>query len=425
MEPQARIGLAELTSLAFKGADLMSLRAQLLGQCLQGVESAGAMMDMSVIDQLLGHQDMGLTWQSNAFEMCRSFRTRRSVGGPRKLLVLAAPIHMGGNTPVEFLMPGNDIEITTYYPDFDTASDSVIRLPDHDVAFCAAPADAENAHAFFEAVRHVTQNSGAPVLNLPDHLVKLDRDVLYQRFKFVDGMKFPKTLRVTRNALRTVLDDTFFGPQPDVLRSYPFIIRPFGSHAGLGLMKIGSRDDLATYLETRHELEFYVSEFIDYASAQDRRYRKYRIVFVNGKAFPCHMAIANTWDVWYLNSDMTGSEEKRREEAQFMEQFDRDFARRHQKSFDALVAGIGLDYVGIDCAEGPDGNLVVFEADNALIVHDMDCAETFPYKGPHMRRVFSAFETMVHTAGSVDHQTEISNISRRDHAAYSDPHVVA
>ena len=39
--------------------------------------------------------------------------------------------------------------------------------------------------------------------------------------------------------------------------------------------------------------------------------------------------------------------------------------------------------------------LVVFEADNALIVHNMDCAMTFPYKQKHMQAIFSAFEAML------------------------------
>jgi len=38
---------------------------------------------------------------------------------------------------------------------------------------------------------------------------------------------------------------------------------------------------------------------------------------------------------------------------------------------------------------------VVFEADNALIVHDMDSEVIFPYKQKHMRRIFAAFESML------------------------------
>lgn len=107
------------------------------------------------------------------------------------------------------------------------------------------------------------------------------------------------------------------------------------------------------------------------------------------------MAIADQWDVWYLNAGMDASAEKRREEATFMDQFARNFARRHHSALTAMTDGIALDYFGIDCAEDADGNLIVFEADNALIVHDMDSAAIFPYKQTHMQNIFHAFEALL------------------------------
>lgn len=74
-----------------------------------------------------------------------------------------------------------------------------------------------------------------------------------------------------------------------------------------------------------------------------------------------------------------------------MQDFDEDFARRHAKSIDALCERFGLDYFGVDCAEMPDGRLLVFEADVAMIVHDMDPEAIFPYKKPAMRKLFKAF----------------------------------
>ena len=42
------------------------------------------------------------------------------------------------------------------------------------------------------------------------------------------------------------------------------------------------------------------------------------------------MAIADRWDIWYLNAGMSLSAGKRREEETFMRTFDSDFARRHR-----------------------------------------------------------------------------------------------
>jgi len=124
-------------------------------------------------------------------------------------------------------------------------------------------------------------------------------------------------------------------------------------------------------------------------------FRKYRVVMVDGRPYPCHMAIADRWDIWYLNAEMAFSESKRREEASFMETFDSAFALRHRGALAALFERVGLDYFTVDCAEDKDGNLLVFEADNTAVVHNMDSPELYPYKPPQMRRIFTAFAAML------------------------------
>lgn len=385
MEPHTRIGLANLTQMAFEGVDLQPLRAELLGQCLDD-QATGALMDLSVIDQLHGNQELGLQWQTQALLKNRAFSTNRQHRPHLKLLVYAEPSHIGGNTPIEFLLQNSDVEIITYYP-LDGAP-CAMDLPAHDVAFCAAPADSEQALTFFDTVRKFTATSNATTINLPAAPINLDRDVLETLIADTPSLCMPRTARLQRAVLtRDAALETIGG--------YPCIIRPVGSHAGAGLQKLTSASDLGAYLETQNAETFFVSEFVDYASAHDGSFRKYRIIFVDGQAFPCHMAIAKQWDLWYLNAQMEEFAEKRHEEAAFMDSFAQTFTTRHQAGFQALTDGIQLDYFGIDCAETPDGKLVVFEADNALIVHDMDSAVTFPYKSRHMQRIFSAFQEML------------------------------
>jgi hypothetical protein len=149
------------------------------------------------------------------------------------------------------------------------------------------------------------------------------------------------------------------------------------------------------YLADRPEQEFFVARFVDYASA-DGLFRKYRIVFVDGRPYACHMAIADRWDIWYLNAGMADSSDKRLEEESFMRDFDGDFASRHQAALAKIVERVGLDYFTIDCAENKNGELLIFEADNTAVVHNMDSPELFPYKPPQMRKIFDAFAEMLY-----------------------------
>jgi glutathione synthase/RimK-type ligase-like ATP-grasp enzyme len=176
---------------------------------------------------------------------------------------------------------------------------------------------------------------------------------------------------------------------------FPIIIRPRGSHAGVGLARVDDGAMVERYLADRPEQEFFVARFVDYAGS-DGLFRKYRIVFVDGRPYACHMAIADRWDIWYLNAGMAFSAEKRLEEEIFMRDFDGDFAVRHQAALAAIAGRVGLDYFTIDCAENKNRELLIFEADNTAVVHNMDSPEVFPYKPPQMRKIFEAFAAMLH-----------------------------
>ena len=156
---------------------------------------------------------------------------------------------------------------------------------------------------------------------------------------------------------------------------------------------------LSDYLVLHGGPAFVLTGFVDYRSA-DGQFRKYRVAFIDGRAWLCHMAISSHWMVHYLHAGMAESADKRAEEARAMVGFDEGFGSRHGPALAAVAAALGFDYCSIDCGETPDGRLLVFEADTAAIVHLLDSPELHPYKPPQMRRVFDAFAAMVRRAAS-------------------------
>ena len=78
-----------------------------------------------------------------------------------------------------------------------------------------------------------------------------------------------------------------------------------------------------------------------------------------------------------------------------MADFDTDFAQRHAAALQGISERIGLDYLVIDCAEMPDGDLLVFEIDPGAAVHSMDPPDLFPYKLPAMEKVRTAFRALL------------------------------
>jgi glutathione synthase/RimK-type ligase-like ATP-grasp enzyme len=211
----------------------------------------------------------------------------------------------------------------------------------------------------------------------------------------IEGLDIPATANMTRGQLLDVAASKLSLSEISLRVQFPFIVRPRGSHAGVGLAKIDDCNAINRYLEERPEQDFFVSRFVDYAG-EDGLFRKYRVAFVEGRPYACHMAIADRWDIWYLNAGMSESAAKRLEEETFMRTFDVAFARRHQTALAEMAARIGLDYFTIDCAENQRGELLIFEADNTAVVHNMDSPAVFPYKPLQMRIIFEAFTAMLH-----------------------------
>ncbi|HEY0331830.1 MAG TPA: hypothetical protein VGC77_22370 [Rhodopseudomonas sp.] len=387
-----RIGFARLTKMAFDGESLLPLWQELIGKATNGTATAGEGLDLSLIAQLLGQKETGLAVQDEVLALHQLFRSPCSAAEPRlRVLALAAAIDMGGNTPIEFLLENSGIELTTLY----VVPGATIPdpLPEHDIAIVIASDSEECRHALAEIAKRAP-SWPKPLLNPPDRVANLDRDKLHRLLDGIDGLDIPATVAVDRAQLLEVVLMAQTLSEVAEGTGFPVIIRPRGSHAGVGLAKLDDITALANYLIERREHDFFVSRFVDYCS-EDGLFRKYRIVIADGKAYACHMAIADRWDIWYLNAGMAESEAKRLEEATFMHTFDFGFALRHRSALAAMIERVGLDYFMVDCAQTKSGDLLIFEADNTAVVHNMDSPELFPYKPPQMHKIFGAFAAML------------------------------
>jgi hypothetical protein len=387
-----RIGLAKLAKMAFTGADLRPLWRDLITKLLDGSAEAGEGLDLSLIAQLLGDKPAGLAIQREILASHQLFRSPCAVANPRlRVLALAAATDMGSNTPIEFLLEESGIELMTLYvvPEAELPE----PLPDHDVAIVVA-SDSEDCRDALRRIDQAVSIWPRPLLNPPRRVGNIDRDKLHRLLGGIEGLAIPATTAVTRAQLSELSRSSLAPGDIAAGLVFPVIVRPRGSHAGAGLAKIDDCAAMQRYLGERAEQVFFISRFVDYSDS-DGLFRKYRIVFIDGHPYACHMAIADRWDIWYLNAGMSADAGKRFEEEIFMRTFDIDFARRHRAALAGMAERIGLDYFILDCAENEDGELLIFEADNTAVVHNMDSPGVFPYKPPQMRKIFDAFAAML------------------------------
>lgn len=386
-----RIGVARLARMQAGGTDLRPLWQTLIKKLIDGTLQAGEGLDLALIAQLLGDKPAGLAIQDQVLATHQLFRLPCALAKPRlRVLALAAATDMGSNTPIEFLLENSGIELITLYVMADV--ELPVPLPDHDIAIVIA-SDSEDCRDALGKIDRAAARWPRPLLNPPRLVGNLDRDRLHRLLGGIEGLEIPATIALSRAQLCEASAST---PAADL--AFPIIVRPRGSHAGAGLAKLDDHAALLRYLDTRPEPEFFIARFVDYAGS-DGLFRKYRIVFIDGRPYACHLAIADRWDIWYLNAGMSQSAAKRREEEVFMENFEAGFARRHQAALAGIAERIGLEYFTVDCAETSNGSLLIFEADNTAVVHDMDPPDIFPYKLPQMRKIFDAFAAMLDRRG--------------------------
>jgi glutathione synthase/RimK-type ligase-like ATP-grasp enzyme len=395
--PHRFIGLARLMRQAFSGIDLKPAAGQLIAHAQVFPQDAPALMDLSTMLLLTGHRALALSTQLEALQMQQLYSLPSARPTRLRLLVMLAPGDLMANTPVEFLVEDSDIALDLMYVGLDIPA--LAEVPDHDVLFVAIGESDDNA-PLLAALDPILADWPRPVVNHAAHIAQLTRNGASSLLQDVPGLSMPPSVRMSRQAVMCMATDAIAPSDLIAGAGYPLIIRPVGSHAGHDLDRIDSPGALAAYLERVGGDEFYLSQFIDYRSA-DGLFRKYRIMLIDGLPYISHLAISSHWMIHYLNAGMADDAGKRAEEAAFMAVFETEFAVRHAAAFTAIAERTGLSYVGIDCGQTPAGELLVFEVDSDMIVHAMDPAEQFGYKKAPMQRLFCAFQAMLARAAGI------------------------
>jgi hypothetical protein len=179
--------------------------------------------------------------------------------------------------PNRMVLPGQILErlrknaTTFFYP---PPSPIEYRGATWIINLCADPDEYHNAligldEAFGETL---------PIFNHPRAVALSRRDIVGRLMKGVPHLTVPTTLRFTANETGSFQKAFEAGGF-----KYPVLVRPATSQSGQGLLKIDTPFDWQKiYLTHWYKKSFYMSQFVDYQSA-DGIYRKVRIRFIEGR----------------------------------------------------------------------------------------------------------------------------------------------
>ncbi len=289
-----------------------------------------------------------------------------------------------GDVPIEYIFDRSRFDRTLVYltsPELGPWPASLFdEVPPYDVAFCTI-ADADRGTADLERAAALP----FPMLNPADRVARTRRDLLPSLMRGIPGLSAPETWRVARCDLEDKIDGA---------TGRPLLIRPAGSHGGTDLAMIREISELAEFLAPLPDQIFYLTEFCDYRSA-DGFYRKYRFIFVDRQVFPYHLAIMDDWKVHYWRTDMARQIWMKQEEEAFLADWPSQFPEGAEDTLASLARRLDLDFGGVDCGLMPNGEIVLFEANAAMLVHLDDDPETFAYKHRYVPRIRDAVSAMI------------------------------
>ena len=279
----------------------------------------------------------------------------------------------------EFLMANDNLLAVESLPAFDIVVNSVA---DPDV-------EPKSLRTLGEFMRH---RRDIPVINPPDNVLKTTRDGNYRRLKDIDGVVFPKTVRLRATGASEAAVENFIRRHGF---SFPVILRRPGTQTGKTASIVRNCSELAGKLRGNKRRDFYVIQFIE-EKIKEEYFRKMRFFCIDGKLFPVVCHIDKTWMVHGSNrkTTMKNHDWMVNEEKNFMSDPENYIGRNQYNILESLNDIMGLDFFAIDFNLLEDGRLLIFET-NAAVRHSLDHARDFPYLTPHMNEVSRAFDTMI------------------------------
>jgi tetratricopeptide (TPR) repeat protein len=301
--------------------------------------------------------------------------------------ILASPGR--ANMPLDFILDRSvhDFEIVLMLADFAYPYDRIAT--GYDVLFNAI-ADADEGLSAVTLAMDFAASVPLPIANPPRAILDTTRERVAARLAGIAGCVAPATGRYARQVL-----DTATGAARALSEiGLPMLARPAGSHGGARLERIDTEEALRRYAAWAAADEIYLTRYHAFRSP-DGRYRKYRFIQVDGALLPYHLAIGDDWLVHYFRTAMAQDAALRDQEAAFLESWETTIGPTATAALRAIGATIGLDYCGIDCAMLPDGRLLLFECNAAMLVRHTDQPAMFDYKRAPAERIRDAVSRML------------------------------
>jgi glutathione synthase/RimK-type ligase-like ATP-grasp enzyme len=293
----------------------------------------------------------------------------------------------GGNIPSGLFLDDTRFLISVVVADH---LDPATPLPPHQIIFNAI-GDADLCEPALEAAARIVAGTRVLVINDPCAVMKTGRIGNSTRLRDVPGVRTARTMAMARDVLA--------GPDgAGALAAhgfiFPLLLRSPGYHTGRNFVLVETAEGLAPAAMDLPGDELLAIEYLD-ARGHDGKARKFRVMMIDGRLYPLHLAISREWKVHYFTSDMADEPGHREEEAKFLQNMPAVLGDKAVRALTAIAAALGLDYAGIDFALADDGDLLLFEANATMVIAKPNDDSRWAYRRDAIDRVLGAVDAML------------------------------
>ncbi len=188
--------------------------------------------------------------------------------------------------------------------------------------------------------------------------------------------------------------------------TFPLLLRSPGYHTGRNFIRVEAADELAAAAAGLPGRDLLVIEYLD-ARGRDGNARKYRVMMIAGRLYPLHLAISQNWKVHYFTSDMADKPDHRLEEAAFLGDMAAALGDKAIAALREIQDVLGLDYAGVDFALGPDGDLLLFEANATMVISSPNPDQRWAYRRAVIDTALDAVVAMIlRKSAEADHRAQ-------------------
>jgi len=286
-------------------------------------------------------------------------RPYRGTGQPLRVLLIVSAI--GGNIPTHIILDDRIFAVTAVYAEYYDPSQP---LPEHEIVVNAV-GDADLCEKVLQDdVARILAETGAPDINGPERVRNTGRVGNSIWLSRLEDVVVPKVSAIPRRCFEA--DEALELLDRDEQR-FPLLLRSPGYHTGQHFIRVDESKKLkASAAELPGDVLFAIENF-DTRGA-DGMVRKYRVMFIDGKLYPLHLAVSRDWKVHYVTSAMADSADFRREEETFLLDIEKSLGSRAIRGLEQLRHALRLDYGGADFTLLPDGRVLLFEANATMAI---------------------------------------------------------